>query len=211
MTLRSAENGCQGSEPGASRIARTTTNGLPAAAGASHADSISAAMAPELDRSLARAPAPSTGERTDVIGPVCTRNPARRSMAAITSAPGHWARTLPSRARSSVATTSSPGSSSGDSAPPKPATATPAARAVASDVAARRARRGPTPERTTRAPGARAFSARSSAAMGAISNRSLTAPPPRSPVRTRATPAPHPPRRARIGPLPPWSPASRCR
>ena len=124
------------SRAGVSSTTRSTANGLPAAAGASHADSMSTARAP----SPASTPrcAPRTRWSTEATGPTRTRSMPRAASAATI---GPLAQGVtPSGPRTSLATTTSPARKPPATAPQNPATATAVGRDASGEL-----RRGPSP------------------------------------------------------------------
>ncbi len=174
---------------------------------------MSAASAPVLDRSSRARPSPRTGRAPTRSGRRGRADPARRSMAAITSAPGHSATHAAVAGAQLAGDHELAGLELRRRAHRRSPRSRPRPRAAARDR--RRPRggaRGPTPVRDARrAPARRLQGAR----LGSPSARSAASPltpaPPRSPAPTRARPAPPRPRRGPSAPRPPSSLASRCR
>ena len=166
----------RGRSPSVRQRARTTpcpTATAPAAASA-------ARSAPRTTVSVRRRPA---------RGAAAPRPSVRR---AATSGPAEHAMDRPSGPRTSVATTTSPGSTPGPRAPQKPATATGVSPAGSRPAEARE-RSGPMPVRTTRRPGERA----TQGAPASMASGARTVRPP------SAVTGAHPPSiRARTGPAP---------
>ena len=100
-----------------SSTTRSVTSGSPPTAGASQADSMSTASAPE--RCSVRRRSRSTSRWLEAIGPRRTRRPPRLSTPSRIVVSSQIV--VPVGPRSSVASTTSPGSRSGSSAPQKPA------------------------------------------------------------------------------------------
>ena len=146
-----------------SSTTRRVTSGRARAAAASHADSISTATAPvrcKRATALAQDQPLARGDRTDV-----NTQPAARSTPA--SIDGSSQAVVPVGPRSSLASTTSPGSRSGSSPPQNPAIRTGRPLVPLASWADRAARRGPMPIWCTVAHGAPERTARASSESGA--------------------------------------------
>ena len=150
---------------GVSSTTRSVVERRARASPASHADSMSTASAPDCASSRRRAP--KTRPLLETIGPMWTRIPPRAQHAG-EDRRIRAGRCVRSAVRSSLASTTSPGSSSRRAPPHTPAiSAGRRSGAVRQRAAAARARRGPMPIFSIRLHGAPARIARASTRIGA--------------------------------------------